>query len=199
MFSTNVSKKLRLIQIAMLTVLLLWPGKLSAAESRIPIAAFLNEINLALVHVVETQRKSNLPPLKRVRLKLVSTRSKSGDAGINLWIFSAKAEVSNAYVQEHLIDLVVPKPPDTSSVSAPAFAKPLADAVVAVAVSLKHANFPEVDGVKLELGRVDTSVKFVIEEAVGGTASLKILPWSPEVGAKVKSENVHEIRVTFEK
>lgn len=186
-----------------LTTLLVWSTTASVhaeerteSSSEILVNKLLTEVQRALLTVQNSTEKEDIPPLDSVTLQLSTQFVKEGGGKVNIYIISLGAMVSEDVSHTIRLKLSPPKPGTGANVSGNKISDQLAEAIksAARAVRMAKAGNPP-----LNLTELSAEMKFVVQKEGAGGLSFVILPVTAELGGKLKSIEIHEISITFQK
>ena len=186
-----------------LTTLLVWSTTASIhaeerteSSSEILVNKLLTEVQRALLTVQNSTEKEDIPPLDSVTLQLSTQFVKEGGGKVNIYIVSLGAMVSEDASHTIRLKLSPPKPGTGANVSGNKISDQLAEAIKSAARAVKMAK---AGNPPLNLTELSAEMKFVVQKEGAGGLSFVILPVTAELGGKLKSIEIHEISITFQK
>jgi hypothetical protein len=172
-----------------------WTAALASARAEgtgVPLDQLLSDVQQVLIKVRDAADGESLPVLASVNLVLRTSLVKQADGSIKVVILDAGANISDETVQEIRLTLQPPRRSDKSPVAGSV--KPLADAIIDAARSVKRAANRDPP---LHLVKLEASIAFTVEKEVGVSAGFRILPITIDLGGKAKGTNVQQINLIF--
>ena len=154
------------------------------------------QVQRALLIVSKKVAQDQLPKLSTVEVTLKTALDLKGNAGFEFFIITLGSKVTSEETQEIKLTLVPPSPTTPEKSSATDFAKAMADAIIAAALSVDKALKADPP---LIMSKLEATFKFAVKREGEGGLKLVFVPVLLNFGAGVSASALHEVKVAFGK
>lgn len=163
----------------------------------IPLKDVITVIKRALQASQNKISDDNLPPLESVTLTLQTSKVKSGEFTLNLFVIGGSQNSESSDTQQLVIKLTPPKPNAETAVSASLYQQ-LVDAITAASTAASEARTAASGNpVPLSLSSISTELAVSIKRVEGGNIGIDLTPL--KLGGKVgeTTQGLHKITLSF--
>lgn len=167
-------------------------NSIGAAEENVILDELLTEVQKTLIRVSTSIEKNELPPLKKITLKLKSALVTKADGKVSLFIVQLGAGVDNEAVQEINLELNPPEPSDAALLRS--IEDTLATAIIEAARSANRASKRKPP---LRLSKLTAKIRFVVKTEGGGGVNFKLLPVTIKLGGQARETTTQQIIIEF--